>query len=1175
MIQKLKEKIKIFQSRFILLFCILVVGFFTTHKASATAYDLQSINLTFNIQVGTSTNPSSLLQQKFVRVGSDGTLVIRGLLSLNSPQTINAGKDEINALGAGGVSGLLDYLFNGNTIITGFGLGLIPADPANPVSGGSAACKTVYSAYNFLSCDFLKRVDNPGGVNASAGNVFLDQSFKISGSDFAALGMTPSSNPNGATYYLLVYPYLSTESKDLLTSNPKPAVFGNAGQRIIVQLYQTQTMADAANQQYGTQPPTGLPGYSSTSGSPTSNDSSTLLSLFNQLIGIILGFLQEVIYTVFSLLIAPIIQAMLSIHVYKDTFVAVIYPGWEVIRNICNIFFIVALIIIAMATLFRIESYQYKHLLVQLIIAALLINFSLVIAQAVLGLADTVQAQFLPANATVIKSLAGDLMVTYRKIYWDGGVAPNNLGSFSATVQPLFYLSLSLGTFFVFLAIAAFLFIRIVALWILLMISPIAYAVGVLPSTEHYRKEWWDQFLKYAFFTPIMAFFLNMAAVIVVSYQNTPILQQYADTQLKNDLGGSNIADFVFKVGSNILLLIFLIAGLKVAEQAGIYGASAITSFAEKGIFAPFALAKVGAERAFEGVQNIAGVDLDPRSWAAKWKEYSEREKHKRLEKRADTDFLGIPGTAKIGLGSPLDFFKNYANWQAVKRMKRNIGWRRTKAAFDNMQHSKEGLDLLRSEGNIMTDPQFTAAQTELAGANQAYANMLADARTALSQKNDFEDELSRLETQETTPGAAVLTDDEKRRMQALRAKISEREKALAKMGAAKFSEDPITHRETLIEDFAQDTQLKLAQVQAQELQAKVDDDQKKLGDYRNKTGNQAYSRQTQAERDQLTNRLKTATKAFNEAQTAYFSRRLPEAYHARAARQHLEAEEEKKVSDIKSWPEKVQVFLSAQAEQNPYLAAAVLKSLAKDSNFNEIVEALGYSSSAEGLKQLMEVEYKKKFGLTDHQMMQVATEIGYVNEDAGWWNMARVSDIDHHGHLNWQIDTSGNGEWRRTVAADLNHIAINQVTAEQMKAITEQQLLDAKPEDINVAGINATTAYNQKWAPQNNEISVEMEKRGARLIANFARTSFVNQTLGPEGHMTTGIHAAGKRVLQSMSKTQNTIYEFSRMLRSNTAKAIASAHEWDWAYCKQNGIDREIYEKITKMAGKPLDPVN
>ena len=282
-----------------------------------------------------------------------------------------------------------------------------------------------------------------------------------------------------------------------------------------------------------------------------------IVALINQILGVFIGFFQELIYGIFYWLIAPMIQAMLSIRVYTDTFVAVIYPGWEVIRNICNIFFIVALMVIALATLFRVDSYKTRPLLVQLILAALMINFSLVIAQAILALADTIQAQFLPANVTVIRSLAGDLMVgTYRDLYFTKAFSD---GSWSGVIKPLFFLAMSLGSFAVFAAIAVFLAIRIVALWLLLLISPIAYAAGILPSTAQYRGEWWKNFLRYAFFTPIMAFFLNLTALISNQFKENTILQSVSDPALYKELGNSDLATFVFRVASNLLLLVFLI----------------------------------------------------------------------------------------------------------------------------------------------------------------------------------------------------------------------------------------------------------------------------------------------------------------------------------------------------------------------------------------------------------------------------------------------------------------------------------------------------------------------------------------------------------------------------------------------------------------------------------------
>ncbi|MCL5775128.1 MAG: type IV secretion system protein, partial [Patescibacteria group bacterium] len=311
--------------------------------------------------------------------------------------------------------------------------------------------------------------------------------------------------------------------------------------------------------------------------------------LISLVVGFVLGIIQELIYGIFYLLIVPLMQAMLSIRTYTDTFASVIYPGWVVLRNLCNIIFIVAIMVIAMGTLLRVDSYKSRSVLVQLILAALLVNFSLVIGQVVLGLADTVQNQFLPNNQDVIRALGKDLMVAYRSDVFNLKLT----GYFSDIVKQIMFLILACGSFMVFLAIAAFLFIRIIMLWILLMLSPLAYAAGALPSTAHYRTEWWTTFLKYAFFTPIMAFFLNMTAIISNTYKTNPI---FGTLGVKDsDFGDSSLAGFVFRVGSTLLLIVFLIVALKVAESFSIFGAGEISKFAKGGMFFPLKAAKVGA----------------------------------------------------------------------------------------------------------------------------------------------------------------------------------------------------------------------------------------------------------------------------------------------------------------------------------------------------------------------------------------------------------------------------------------------------------------------------------------------------------------------------------------------------------------------------------------------------
>lgn len=586
---KQKKHIKIF-------FCLIVVLFGVlgpTLTVSATDFTEDQISFTMDTQVPDATG-ANFSNGNFIKLVAGHDLLVNATLTLTAPGNgLNFKGDTLT--------------FSGKSVqISDIGVELRQvSDPSNANSGagttvaqshflGATSLKANQAqtfTFDLNSLSSLNLSDSKFGSNTP--NFLVVPVLKLNDTRFwnevkssaVALALLPVGGVAG----LYVY------NKVFFDSNNNEAFFAPQ-KRVYVKIYPDQATANAAAT------PTDVQGYGGVTGNlQAPSQTPGLASLINQIIGTILAIIQFAIYGIFAYLIAPIIVAVLSIHTYQDSFVAVIYSGWETVRNICDIFFVVALIIIAMATLFRVESYKARHLLVQLIIAALLINFSLVIGQAVLAVADTVQAQFLPANVVSVNNLAIRLMTTNNSSISAWFQTPGLLNSngttataqavngslFGGILASLIWLALSLGTFFVFCAIAAFLVIRIVALWLLLMISPVAYAVGVLPSTSHYRDEWWKNFLKYAFFTPIMAFFLNMAAIMVNNAQNNPVLAQAAkDAGL---FGSNSIGPLVVTIGSNVLLLVFLIAALKVADLAGIYGAQGITDLAKKGIFAPFA----------------------------------------------------------------------------------------------------------------------------------------------------------------------------------------------------------------------------------------------------------------------------------------------------------------------------------------------------------------------------------------------------------------------------------------------------------------------------------------------------------------------------------------------------------------------------------------------------------
>ncbi len=394
----------------------------------------------------------------------------------------------------------------------------------------------------------------------------------------------PGSN---LTYYVYVYAYVCAENKCPTTDFLGFSNFGSQYVGIGDANATTANSATIDKSSFTNNPliESGLANISTNAtGDPNASLAGTLLDAIAQIIGTIIQILTTLIYWLFAFVVAPLIEAVLSIHPYKDIFVQVIYPGWLILRNLSNILFIIVLLIIGLATLFQVERYNYKHLLVKVILAAVMVNFSLVIGQSVLGIADTVQNQFLPDRGNVIRSLGFELMV--RPIQSMQLNDKSASGGLSNLTYPFFLFALALGAFFSFVAILVFLVVRIVGLWILLMVSPIAYVARILPNTEKYAEQWWSKFLAYAFITPIFAFFLNIAAL----FANSHVLSQGSGLY---DIAGnaafsSGVANFVYLTASHITTLVFLMAGLAFAGSTGVVGAKSVTEFVKKGMRKPF-----------------------------------------------------------------------------------------------------------------------------------------------------------------------------------------------------------------------------------------------------------------------------------------------------------------------------------------------------------------------------------------------------------------------------------------------------------------------------------------------------------------------------------------------------------------------------------------------------------
>ncbi|MBI4054294.1 MAG: hypothetical protein HY397_03120 [Candidatus Doudnabacteria bacterium] len=346
----------------------------------------------------------------------------------------------------------------------------------------------------------------------------------------------------------------------------------------------------------GSTPPPGTP-------DATASGGKIRLWVFSWFSGIFI-IIRSVMYAFYYFVIMPFIQAAAAIQVGVGVcgadgvgtgFLTNICGAWQFVRNIVNMIFILMMIVIAVATILRIGSYNYKKTLGILLIMAMLVNFSLVIGQAILKVADILQgAMFSLTDRRDLNDLGWNLIA-----YGFPTVSGSNIfeavmnwvdtKTSEVLVMELFNFMRSLLAFVVMGAIAAFLLIRLVVLWILLALSPLAYALFVLPSFAGLAKLWWSTFLKYAFFTPIMFFFIKIAVIVS---RNTDIVGNTScDLWNLNSLltcnDNSGLSTFLASNVHHFLAVAFLLAALVAAKKLAIFGSAFLMGLGEKGLLLP------------------------------------------------------------------------------------------------------------------------------------------------------------------------------------------------------------------------------------------------------------------------------------------------------------------------------------------------------------------------------------------------------------------------------------------------------------------------------------------------------------------------------------------------------------------------------------------------------------
>lgn len=308
------------------------------------------------------------------------------------------------------------------------------------------------------------------------------------------------------------------------------------------------------------------------------------LSAISKLLGVIIWFM--------GWLITLVISGIIYLAQYNDFIDSqVVVKGWVIIRDLCNMFFILILLVVAFTTVLGIDGYPMKKLLPKVVIAAIFINFSKSICGIILDASSVVMLTFVNGfsdfgGAKLTQVLGIDKMLSLSGVNSNlesvdtPQVRGYEIDGTSLLLTYLFAFAYLLVAGVVLISMLFMLLWRIIMIWIYVTVSPFAWLAYALPSSKYYSK-WWGDFTNAVVSGPVLAFFiwLSLSTLDSATSSNPNRVASGLLGNMNNPnpvVGISEISGIEFFIGY-IVAIALLVGGLIVSKSyGGLIGGAAV-----------------------------------------------------------------------------------------------------------------------------------------------------------------------------------------------------------------------------------------------------------------------------------------------------------------------------------------------------------------------------------------------------------------------------------------------------------------------------------------------------------------------------------------------------------------------------------------------------------------------
>lgn len=365
--------------------------------------------------------------------------------------------------------------------------------------------------------------------------------------------------------------------------------------------------------------------------------------------GPIMGPLAEGASYIFNM-IATVIAALLYIVIYALIFVNTLITdlmirvaqynnfvnakpvqmGWPLVRDVCNMFFIVILLVIAFSTIIGYKPFHFKDNLPRLLLYAVLINFSKTLIGLLIDFSQVVMLTFVvgfkdAAFGNFAKAFQIPSLLSLGQQATGGSAAlPTTTNIIVALLFGIWIMTIAMTALVIMLI---YFIARIIGLWVLLILSPLAFfALGVpgkVQSALSPVSSFWKQLSAWLTGGPVVAFFLWLALAVIQSSESPfadvggvgrNAQEEAAVQAVITDIGKpENILNFIVSVA---FMLIGVKTAVEVSQQANPYLGKLASDLksgggvAWKGAKAAYGAGRAGAQRAGQAVSYVAPKSL-------------------------------------------------------------------------------------------------------------------------------------------------------------------------------------------------------------------------------------------------------------------------------------------------------------------------------------------------------------------------------------------------------------------------------------------------------------------------------------------------------------------------------------------------------------------------------------